>query len=145
MSVTENFLTDLEEKEIVHAIQEAENMTSGEIRVHIEAHSGLNAVDRAKEVFFRLQMQNTAARNGVLFYIGVEDHSFAIVGDEGIHQVVDEHFWEKTKDVVLTHFKDKAFKKGLVEGILTAGLALKKHFPLDTKDQNELSNEISKG
>ena len=36
MSAVENFLSKEEEQEIIHAIQQAEKMTSGEIRVHLE-------------------------------------------------------------------------------------------------------------
>src|SRR5690606_41654720 len=84
MSLTEDFLTAKEERAIVKAIRQAENLTSGEIRVHLEAHTDLQPLERAKEVFVQLNMQKTEARNGVLFYIGVVDHSYAALGDEGI-------------------------------------------------------------
>ncbi len=145
MSLTEDFLSANEESEIVQAIQIAENLTSGEIRVHIEAHADSDVLTRAKDVFFQLDMNKTNARNGVLFYIGVQDHTFAIVGDEGIDKVVAPDFWECTKDVVLTHFKNKQFKEGLVAGILNAGEQLKKYFPYESSDKDELSNEISRG
>ncbi len=145
MSLTEDFLSANEEAEIVQAIQIAENLTSGEIRVHIEAHADSDVLTRAKDVFFQLNMNKTNARNGVLFYIGVQDHTFAIVGDEGIDKVVAPDFWECTKDVVLTHFKNKQFKEGLVAGILNAGEQLKKYFPYEGSDKDELSNEISRG
>ena len=37
------------------------------------------------------------------------------------------------------------FKQGIVDGILTAGKELKIHFPYQSDDTNELSNEVSKG
>jgi len=145
MSLTEDFLTPEEEKEIVHAIAAAEKNTSGEIRVHIEAHAGKPPLERAQEVFHALGMDATQAKNGVLFYVGVQDHSFAIIGDKGIDDVVEDDFWDCTKDLVIGHFKNKKFKDGLVEGVLKAGERLKKHFPYHSDDTNELSNEISKG
>lgn len=145
MSLTEDFLSPDEEKEIVHAISLAEKNTSGEIRVHIEAHTEKPPLERAQEVFHSLGMDNTEARNGVLFYVGVKDHTFAILGDEGIDKVVEADFWDCTKDIVIEHFKNKRYKQGLVEGILRAGERLKKHFPFESDDINELSNEISKG
>lgn len=145
MSVTEDFLTALEEQAIVDAIQMAEKNTSGEIRVHIEAHNEKPPFERAKEVFFvALNMNNTSARNGVLFYVNVKNHSFVILGDEGINTVVEDDFWDCTKDIVLKHFKEKKFKDGLVAGILRAGERLKVYFPFHADDTNELSNEISK-
>ena len=145
MSKTEDFLTKEEEQEIVQAIVTAEKNTSGEIRVHIEETSEKPPVERAKEVFSSLEMHKTEARNGVLFYIGVANKGFAILGDEGINNVVEADFWDCTKDLVLEHFKNKEFKKGLVEGILRAGEKLKHYFPYQSDDTNELSNEISKG
>ena len=145
MSATEAFLTPEEEIAIVEAISQAEKNTSGEIRVHIENHTEKPPLERAKEVFHTLGMDNTAIRNGVLFYVGVSDHTFAIIGDEGIDKAVETDFWDCTKDLVISHFKNKQFKDGLVSGILRAGEKLHHYFPIQDDDSNELSNEISKG
>lgn len=146
MSKTEDFLTEVEEQEIIEAIIKAENKTSGEIRVHIEDHTDLSPIQRAKEIFYILKMDNTRNRNGVLFYVGVQDHSFVILGDKGINDLVEADFWDKTKDLVISHFKNGQYKQGLVEGILKAGTKLKALFPYQPdSDSNELPNEISKG
>ncbi|MBC6999441.1 TPM domain-containing protein [Cytophaga sp. FL35] len=145
MSRVEDFLTSVEEKEVVQAIIEAENSTSGEIRVHLEAHTRLEAMERAKEVFHQLKMDNTKDNNGVLIYVAVNDRKFAICGDKGIDNVVPKGFWNTTKDTIQSHFKKGEFKQGLVEGILKAGHELKVHFPWQQDDKNELSDEISKG
>ena len=145
MAKTEAFLSKEDEQEIVQAIVSAEKNTSGEIRVHLEEHTEKLPLDRAQEVFFELHMHETQERNGVLFYVGVADKKFAIIGDEGIDKVVESDFWDCTKDIVIANFKGGNYKKGLVEGILRAGERLKKYFPYQSDDQNELSNEISKG
>ncbi|MBN8566182.1 MAG: TPM domain-containing protein [Flavobacteriales bacterium] len=144
MSSTEDFLSAADEQEIVQAIALAEKNTSGEIRVHIEKHSDTPPIARAREVFDELKMYKTEARNGVLFYVGVEDHTFAIIGDKGIDDVVESDFWECTKDIIIEHFKNKQFKEGLVNGIERAGNRLKEYFPYTSDDTNELSNEISR-
>jgi len=144
MSKTEDFLSKTDEQEIVQAIVEAEKNTSGEIRVHIEEHSEKSPLDRAQEVFFELNMNETQDRNGVLFYICVSDKKFAIIGDKGINDAVESDFWDGTKDTVIANFKEGNFKKGLVEGILKAGQRLKHYFPYQSDDTNELSNEISR-
>lgn len=145
MAKTEAFLSKEDEQEIVQAIVSAEKNTSGEIRVHIEERSEKAPLDRAQEVFFELHMNETKDRNGVLFYVGVADKKFAIIGDEGIDKVVESDFWDCTKDIVISNFKEANFKNGLVEGVLRAGDRLKKYFPYQSDDVNELSNEISKG
>lgn len=145
MSKVENFLTQEEEQEIVEAIIKAEKNTSGEIRVHIESHTRLELLDRAKEVFHLLKMDNTKAENGVLIYIAVNDRKFAIYGDKGIDQVLPENFWDNTKDVIRKEFMAGNFKEGIINGVLKAGKELEEHFPWLHGDTNELSNEISKG
>lgn len=145
MSKVEDFLTSEEEAAIINAITQAEKNTSGEIRVHIENHTEKLPLDRAQEVFHTLGMDQTSLRNGVLFYVGVADHALAIIGDEGIDKVVENDFWDCTKDTVISHFKEKKFKEGLVSGILKAGERLQQYFPFESDDKDELSNEISKG
>jgi len=145
MGKVEDFLTKEDEQEIVQAISTAEKNTSGEIRVHIENHAEKPPLERAQEVFHFLGMDATELRNGVLFYIGVKDHTFAIIGDEGIDKAVEADFWDCTRDIVISHFKEKRFKEGLVAGILRAGERLQHYFPFESGDKNELSNEISKG
>lgn len=144
MPLAKDFLTPEEENEIVQAILAAERNTSGEIRVHIENHTDKQPLERAQEVFYQLGMNNTTLQNGVLFYVGVQDHTFAIIGDKGINDLVEENFWDKTKDIVVSHFKNGQFKQGLVEGILKAGEKLKVLFPSSDNNQDELPNEISK-
>jgi uncharacterized membrane protein len=145
MSKVEDFLTTQEEQEVVAAIGVAEKNTSGEIRVHIEKETSIAAIERAMEVFRSLNMENTQERNGVIIYVAVKSKQFAIYGDEGINKKVADDFWDCTKDAMANQFKNGNFKQGLIDGILNAGEQLKKHFPFQDDDTNELSNEISKG
>ncbi|WP_026452518.1 TPM domain-containing protein [Aequorivita capsosiphonis] len=153
MSKVEDFLTSEEETAIVEAIRISEKNTSGEIRVHLEANSisteepkkQIDAFDRAAEVFDVLHMNNTKESNGVLIYVAVEDRTLVIMGDKGINDVVGQNFWESTKDTIIKHFKNGDMKQGLVDGILKAGEKLKKHFPYQKDDKNELPDDISVG
>ncbi len=141
----EAFLTTIEEQEIVAAIREAEQQTSGEIRVHIENTFKGDIETRALEVFSILKMQNTELHNGVLIYLAVKDKAFAIYGDRGINAVVSDSFWDDTKNTIQSHLKQGNNKQALVDGILLAGQQLKDYFPVSKNDKNELSNTISKG
>lgn len=145
MKVSDLF-TQEEENAIVAAIGAAEQNTSGEIRVHIEAtRKGKETLDRAIEVFQELKMHQTEARNGVLFYLAYEDHTFSIFGDQGINEKVSPGFWDSTRDQMEKAFKRSAFAEGLIAGIGEAGRALKVYFPYQSNDQNELDDSISKG
>ena len=139
------YFTEENKLQIANAIRVAELNTSGEIRVHIEKHCKGDVLDQAAYIFEKLEMHKTELRNGVLFYLAVEDRKFAILGDAGINQKVPADFWEKTKEVVVEKFKDGAIAVGLASGIILAGEQLKEHFPYQTGDVNELSNEISFG
>ncbi len=145
MSKVEDFLTYEEEQSIIKAIQKAEKNTSGEIRVHIEYQTDKKVMDRAMEVFYSLKMDKTKLRNGVLLYIAVESKLFAILGDEGIYKKVPNNFWEKENQMVLSHFLEKKYAKGLSKAIENIGKNLKAYFPYKKDDSNELSDEISKG
>lgn len=140
----EQFLTKTQEQEVIDAIREAEKNTSGEIRVHFEKSLNEDALKRAQEVFCQLEMDQTKFKNGVLFYVAVDDHQFAIIGDEGIDKMVPDDFWESIRDEVISEFVKGDHANGLVKGILHAGEKLKEYFPFGDKDENELSDEISK-
>ena len=137
------FFSKEEQQMIIAAIKEAELNTSGEIRVHIENHCKEEALERAAELFYGLKMDRTAARNGILFYLAVKDHKFAIIGDEGINKNVEHDFWNDIKNEMISNFKENKFTEGLIAGILKCGKKLKEYFPHQDNDVNELSDEIS--
>lgn len=145
MSKVENFLTPEGEASIINAIRIAEGKTSGEIRVHLEATSNIDAFERAAEVFDFLHMNNTKYSNGVLIYVAIDDRTLVILGDKGINDKVNPHFWESTKDIIIAHFKKGDIAPGLVDGIMKAGEQLKNYFPFNTGDKNELPDAISIG
>jgi len=145
MSKVEDFLSVQQEQKIIDAIRDAEKNTSGEIRVHIERSSEKETIERATEVFYSLKMDETKNRNGVLFYVGVNDKNFAIIGDKNINDKVASNFWESTKNEVLQEFKKSNYTNGLVKGITEAGNQLKILFPFEQGDKNELPDTISRG
>lgn len=144
MSKVEDFLSSKEEQEIVKAIRNAEKNTSGEIRVHIENAPQKDLMNRALEVFYLLEMEKTKQRNGVLIYVAVATKQFAILGDEGIHKKVTEHFWDAEKQMAFSYFSKGEYEQGLIAVIAKVGEKLKMHFPYQKDDVNELSDEISK-
>jgi uncharacterized membrane protein len=138
-----NFFTPEQKKIIEQAILEAELNTSGEIRVHIETSFTGDILDRAATVFARLNMHKTKLRNGVLVFFSIKNKQFAILGDTGINRVVPDNFWNDIKIAMESHFKNAEFALGLSVGVKMAGEQLKKNFPYQKDDTNELSNEIS--
>lgn len=144
MLFKKHFFNEQQRNAIVAAIADAEAMTSGEIRLHVEAKcKNENVLARAAEVFFQLKMNETKDANGVLIYLAHEDKKFAIIGDKGIDAVVPANFWDGTKEVMSMHFQKGEFYEGVVFAIQETGSHLKQYFPLEKGDKNELSNEIS--
>ena len=137
------FFTKEQQAQILAAVREAENETSGEIRVHIETFCKEDVLDHAAWIFKRLGMHDTAERNGVLFYLAISHRKFAVIGDAGINSKVPDGFWDDVKDLLQNKFREGKFSEGLSEGIILAGEHLKKHFPHSKDDINELPDEIS--
>jgi uncharacterized membrane protein len=143
--MAKQFFTEVEQQKIISAIQNAEQQTSGEIRVHVEPDCKGEPYHRAKEVFEKLGMHATELKNGVLFYVAYKDKKFAVLGDKGIHEKVTQHFWDEVKELLKSEFKNGNFSEGLCIGIKKAGEKLHANFPYKENDTNELSNEISFG
>jgi uncharacterized membrane protein len=138
------FFSEAEKEKIVAAIKRAELDTSGEIKVHIEEICpASDALERAKEVFLYLSLDRTAQRNGVLFYLAHGDRKFAVLGDVGIDKAVPANFWESTRDTIRQYFQQESFSEGLQMGIREAGEQLKKYFPYQKDDVNEIPDDIS--
>jgi uncharacterized membrane protein len=140
------FFTEDEQKKIVEAIKDAERNTSGEIKVHIDNTSQWeDVVTKASKVFDKLELEKTKQRNGVLIYIAKEDRQFAIWADKGINNVVPEGYWESTIDLMRSYMKVGQYAEGVIKAINMIGVKLKKYFPIEKDDKNELSNDISFG
>ena len=143
MSNARQILNNEEDRRIVEAIKQAELNTSGEIKVHIENHCRGDVEERSLHVFNRLKMNETQQRNGVLIYLAVRDHKFAILGDEGINNVVEADFWTDIRDLMVTAFREGRFADGLEQGIMRCGEKLKTYFPYQSDDINEIPDDIS--
>ncbi|MBA7513992.1 hypothetical protein ES705_06010 [subsurface metagenome] len=145
MTKAELFFNKDEKARILEAIKSAEKETSGEIRVHLENKCTEDVLDRASYLFGKLKMHKTEKRNGVLFYLAIQDKKFAILGDAGINAVTPEDFWDTIKDTMSALFIEVKFSEGLIQGIDMAGKALQEFFPYQEDDVNELRDDISFG
>jgi len=142
-ALLKNFFSEEDRKAILSAIQKAESLTSGEIRVRVENEGGKDPMLVARRAFEKLGMRKTELRNGVLFFVTVKDRKFVILGDDGINQKVPKGFWEEVRDIAITNFQEGRFAQGLAEGIRKAGEQLSTFFPHQRGDVDELPNTIS--
>jgi uncharacterized membrane protein len=133
-----------ENEKIVDAIRKAEMCTSGEIRVFVESKCKfIDAIDRAKELFTQLKMENTANRNAVILYIALKDRQLAIYADAGIHEKTGEEYWKTAVNKMIAHFSRDNYADGIANCVHEIGQALCSYFPYDgTTDKNELPDDI---
>ena len=137
------FFSPEEQERIVEEIRQAEEKTSGEIRVHLDCCAKEETLEKAKKVFLQLGMNKTKQRNGVLLYLATEHRKFAILGDEGIHRVVPENYWEDVKEKMQKKFREGEICEGVCLGVREIGEKLKAYFPVEKDDRNELPDTIS--
>jgi uncharacterized membrane protein len=140
----QEFLDRLDQKRIVAAIAEAEQQTSGEVRVHVQPKvTGGELRPVAERTFERLGMTKTALRNGVLLFIASEENRFVILGDSGINDKVPAGFWDDIAAKLTIRFRSGEFTEGIVDAVTSAGAQLREYFPRASDDVDELSNEIN--
>ena len=133
-----------DKERIVEAIRQAEQQTSGEIRVYIESRCRfVDPLDRAAELFWGLKMDATKDHNGVLVYVAMKDKQFAVFADQGIHEKVGQAFWNQEVAGMKKHFINAKPAEAIVAVVSNIGQALKTHFPYDREnDKNELPDDI---
>jgi uncharacterized membrane protein len=138
------FFSPEENEKIVRSIQDAEKQTSGEIRIFVEDRCKyVDALDRAAEIFAKLQMEKTELRNAVLFYIAIKDKQLAIFADSGIHAATGAQHWQNVVKQILSVFSKESVVAGITTCIAKIGEALQSHFPYDKDvDKNELPDGI---
>jgi len=136
-------LKAIDTEKIKDAIREAEQKTSGEIRVSIAPFFYGKVRPVAEKAFLRLRMTNTRQRNGILFFIVPARRRFVVLGDEGIHVKVGQKFWEQIVTAMSEKFRKGEFTEGIIKGIKEVGEHLAAHFPYDPlTDVNELPDDV---
>lgn len=137
-----SFFSKLDNDRIVAAIAEAEEKSSGEIRIHVTRRRPEDLEARARRRFELLGMTKTAERNGVLFYIAPTVRRFQILGDAGIHEKCGPDFWKEVASEMEDSFRRGEFTEGIVRGIEHVGEVLARNFPRSATDRDELPDTI---
>jgi uncharacterized membrane protein len=114
---------------LVGAIREAEQKTSGQIRVLISHKVVDDPVNAAQKEFVRLGMVKSPERNGVLIFVAPRTHKFAVIGDAGVHAKCGDVFWQELAKAMTESFRKSEFTEGIIRGVRKAGELLAEHFP----------------
>lgn len=137
------YFSPAEQQQLVEAIKAAEKNTSGEVRVFVEGRCKyVDAVDRAREIFYDLEMQETKERNAVLLYIALDDHQLALFADEGVYNRLGANYWHDEVRKMISSFTRHDYIAGICSVVQDIGLALQTEFPYESSDKNELPDDI---
>jgi uncharacterized membrane protein len=123
------FIKQLPHDTLAGVLREAEQKTSGQIRVLISHKSVNDPVATAQKEFVRLGMTKSPERNGVLIFVAPRTHKFAVIGDEGVHAECGDVFWQELAKAMTEYFRKSEFTEGIIHGVRKAGELLAEHFP----------------
>ncbi len=143
-----NYLDDDKLLRISNKIKEMEASTSGEIRVSIKEKKPFRKKNNeintlAQEEFFKLKMDSTRDKTGIIIFILLREKQFYILADSGINEKVEQDKWDKIRDQMQEKFQKGYFAEGILLGIEKVGIELAKYFPIKSDDTNELSNRVA--
>lgn len=132
-------------KAIERTIMDSEVRHGGEIRFAVEPNlalapllRGVDARQRAVELFGQLRVWDTERNNGVLIYLLLADRDVEIVADRGLNGRVQSAEWEAICQQMEADFHRGAFEAGVRQGIKAIGELLARHFPPPADNRNEL-------
>jgi len=125
-----DFLSKLAHEKIVAAIAEAEQHTSGQIRVYISRLHRADGFSAAASRFRKLGMQRKRERNAVLIYVAPLAQTFGVVGDEAVHARCGADFWHEVRDAMASDFRNGHFTEGILHAVRLVGAKMRAHFPV---------------
>jgi uncharacterized membrane protein len=126
---TKEFHRRLEHDQIVAALRAAAQKTTGDIRVVVSHRELADPVAAAHRQFVRHGMHKAAQRNGVLILVAPSSQTFAIFGDQGVHQRCGDGFWRSIADAMAKYFAQGQPTQAILHGIAEAARVLGEHFP----------------
>lgn len=135
---------------IAAAIAASEARHTGEIRFAVESSlslralpAGMQARDRARELFAQLGVWDTRENNGVLLYLLLAEHRIELVADRGFDGLVGAAEWREVARRIEERLREGAYEAGVLAGIEALSALIERHFPrtADHVELNELPDE----
>ncbi len=137
-------ISDVDTEQIEQAIVAAENVTSCEVRVHIDKAETPMSRSRLEGLFASLGMTNTKLRNGMLVAVS-NANEVCVLADAGILEVSSTQVLENITTTIGKGVEQSGVEAGISEGLALASAHLKHWFPVQSDDIDELPNEVSIG
>ncbi|MEO6940044.1 MAG: TPM domain-containing protein [Candidatus Kapaibacterium sp.] len=133
---------------ISKVVEEVEKKTGTEIKISIRdlrdsSEAGLEIKDLALQEFFKLGVDKTRNRGGVLLFILYDERKFYVVGDEGVHKHSAPEGWVDVARTLGGHFKKAEFELGVIAAVRKIGEHVLEALPNESgKATGEISNEV---
>ncbi len=123
-----DFHRNIRHEAIAEAIRKAEAKTTGCIRLVVSPRHVDDVVQMAQAEFFKLGMDRSPGRNGVLIFVAPRSRRFAVIGDQAVHALCGDRFWQELTLVMSQYFQRGDFSGGLAHGLECAGELMAQHF-----------------
>lgn len=129
------------------AVRRSEARHLGELRLCVEGGlsvaalwRGVDARERAVQLFSQLRVWDTEHNNGVLIYLLLADHRIEILADRGLNDRTPAEFWSALAHRLSQTLQQHEFEAGLNLAIEEIGAVLHQHYPDDQTGPN--ANEL---
>ncbi len=129
-------------------ITEGERGHAGEICFAVEARfsfwsvlNGLQTRDRAHQLFSSLRVWDTLDNSGVLIYLQLAERRVELIADRGIAARVESLQWQEICDQLSKDIANGAADVAVLAAIAKINTLLSMHFPADSDNPRELSDE----
>lgn len=147
LNYIKKYLSKTDLNELKNEIGKIESETSGEIRLCLKLKRGFHERklahrELAIKEFFKLEVNKTVDKTGVLIFILFEEKKFEIIADDGINSKIHQEKWDLIINQIKTEFSNGNFKAGLIKCLNEIGKILIKEFPIKPGDRNELPDDI---
>lgn len=135
---------------ITAAIVASEARHTGEVRFAVESAlhpravlAGMQARDRANELFSQLRVWDTRANNGVLLYLLLADHRIEVVADRGFDGLVSPEQWRGACVLIEERMRAGEPEAAVLRGLEALTALVEAHFPRTAGyvDTNELPDD----
>ena len=109
MALIDTYFSKDDLKKIADACSKAEEQTAGEVRVSIFSKrprklKKLALEEVALDEFYRLDMDKTRDKTGILLLIILAERKFRILADTGINAKVGQETWDKIAGKLSSYF-----------------------------------------
>ncbi|MDA3813698.1 MAG: TPM domain-containing protein [Candidatus Cloacimonetes bacterium] len=98
--------------------------------------------ERAIRYFMESGVYNTKERTGILIFISILERRVELLADSGINENIPKEKWQSIVDNIIKGIKQKDIASHLTESINECGDLLAEHFPIQSDDKNELTDDI---